>query len=200
MKGLCIGTGNWGRIAARAAAQMEKMTGVPCVVVDRVDNNLVHSSWHKLNLLRDHPGETLLIFDADMWCAQAWDPAAHATTGLAMASEPKNGSVRLECELYHIPVAQYCNAGLIIADERAKEVFAAAKRLHPQYGRWLEQTGLNRVIVEQKFPLHQLPLAYNRHIDPNLSLEEIVEMVAINKHLAGPKTLQRLHEVFDALE
>lgn len=200
MKGLCIGTGEWRRVAARAAAQMEHMTGVPCSVVDRVDNNLVHSSWHKLNLLRDHPGESLLIFDADLWCAQPWDPQIYADTGLAMVPEPPTEQVKLECALYHVPVGRYCNGGLIIADGRSSEVFAAAKRLHPYYGRWLEQTGMNHEIHARGFPLRVMPTACNRMIDAGQPLADIAGVAAINKHFAGPKALQRLHDVFDALD
>lgn len=200
MIGLCIGTGDWYRVALRAAAQMEKMTGVSCRVVDRVDNNLAHSSWHKLNLLRDYPDETLFIFDADIWCGQIWDPWLYTGTGLAMVREPLIPSVRLECALYHIPIASYYNGGLLIADHRAKELFASAKRLHPSYGRWLEQTALNHEIAVAKFPVQSMPGNCNVLVDPDLSIEEILATPAANLHFAGRKTVQRLHDIFDALE
>jgi hypothetical protein len=200
MKGLCIGTGDWFWVARRAAAQMAKMTGLPCDVVDRVDSNLVHSSWHKLNLLRDYPGETLLIFDADIWCTQPWQPQDFAASGLAMVPEAGVPSIRLECALYGLQVGRYCNGGLLIVDARARDVFAAAKRLHPQYGLWMEQTAVNRCISDANFPLQLMPRSLNWLVDPGLSLAEIGATPATNLHFAGHKTTQRLHAIFDGLE
>jgi len=209
MIGLTIGTGTWYTLAQRAAARMEAMTGIKCSVIDRVDSNLVHSSWHKLNLLRDYPGEALFIFDADMWCMKEWDPMDFAPVhrdsdlspfkGLAMVPELPTPPVIMESRLYHIPVAQYHNGGLIIADERAKPVFAAAKKLHPNYGSWLEQTPINHVVAANKFPIVSLPRTYNTMLSASLTPEAIREADAVNVHFAGRKTGERLHEIYDAL-
>jgi hypothetical protein len=200
MIGLCIGTGEWLRVAQRAAARMEKMTGIPCRVVDRVDANLQHSSWHKLNLLRDYPDEELFIFDADIWCARPWWPRAYLETGLAMVPELPTYAVRLECALYHIPIDRYFNGGVIIADQRAAEIFAATKKLHPTYGLWLEQTGLSHTIAAQGFPVQEMPVACNCLLDPAQTIAQIAATPATNMHFAGRKTVARLHEIFDALE
>jgi hypothetical protein len=203
MIGLCIGTGSWFKLAQRAAGQMESMTGIPCRVVDRVDSNLAHPSWHKLNLLRDYPGETLFIFDADMWCLQEWSPLMWAGQtvfhGLAMVPEPVIPSVRMESRLYHIPIGRYCNTGLLIVDERAKEVFAAAKKLHPSYGSWLEQTSIVATVEHTKFPALHMPQCYNTLI-PSVNTPDVVRSYgATVAHFAGVKTVERLHELFDAL-
>lgn len=201
MIGLCIGTGDWRHVAMRAANQMEAMTGIVCGVVDRVDSDLKHPSWHKLNLLRDNPDEQLLIFDADMWCARPWDPRAYTATGLAMVPEvPNHPPVVLECALYHVPPGRYCNGGLIIADDRARDVFAQTKHLHPRYGRWLEQTGLNHTIQALGFPLQLMPLELNCQLDAYQPLADIAAAPATNLHFSGRKTVARLHEIFDALE
>jgi hypothetical protein len=200
IRGFCIGTGEWAHVAMRAALQMEAMTGVTCQVVDRVDSNLRHSSWHKLNLLRDYPGETLLIFDADLWCTRPWRPQDFAGTGLAMVPEPPTRAVRLECALYHVPETRYFNGGLIIADARAREVFAAAKKLHPNYGSWLEQTALNHNIAALRYPITPMPWTLNFLLSASLPIDEIRGTQETNLHFAGPKTVPRLHEIFDALE
>lgn len=200
MIGLCIGTGEWYRVAVRAAARMEQMTGVPCRVIERVDGNLAHASWHKLNLLRDYPGETLFIFDADIWCLAPWDPRAYTATGLAMVRDRSTFEVRVECALYHIPPDRYHNAGLMIADERAREVFAAAKRLHPRYGRWLEQTAVNHEAHARGFPVQAMPFTLNSQIDAAEPVAELAASPAVNLHFSGRKTVARLHEIFDALE
>lgn len=204
MTGLCIGTGAWYKVAQRAARQMEAMTGIPCRVIDRVDSNLVHPSWHKLNLLRDYPGETLFIFDADMWCMQEWGPEFLLRdigfSGLAMVPEPVIPRVRLESTLYHIPQGSYFNAGLIIADSRAKEVFAATKKLHPSYGSWYEQTGLAHNIAAMQFPVTHLPETYNTLVPATATAEAIRATGCAIAHFAGTKTVERLHELFDALE
>lgn len=207
MTGLCIGTGSWYKLAQRAAARMEAMTGIPCQVIDRVDSNLVHPSWHKLNLLRDYPGETLFIFDADMWCMRQWSPIMWAGVkkmdgapdfhGLAMVPEPVIPRVRLESTLYHIPIGRYCNTGLVICDSRAKEVFAAAKKLHPSYGSFLEQTGIN--YCAKDFPVTHLPETYNTLVPATATAEAIKATGCTIAHFAGTKTVERLHELFDAL-
>jgi len=176
---------------------MEAMTGIPCHVIDRVDSNLVHPSWHKLNLLRDYPGETLFIFDADMWCMEEWQPLAFRHDGLAMVPEPVIPRVRLESTLYHIPIGRYANTGLLIVDERAKGVFAAAKKLHPSYGSFLEQTGIN--YCAKDFPVTHLPATYNTLVPATATAEAIKATGCTVAHMAGTKTVERLHELFDAL-
>lgn len=203
MIGLTIGTGSWYKVAQRAAARMEAMTGIPCKVIDRVDSNLAHPSWHKLNLLRDYPGETLFIFDADMWCMEDWRPELVTDgphfPGLAMVPEPVIPRVRLEATLYHIPPGSYFNAGLIIADSRAKDVFAATKKLHPSYGSWYEQTGLAHNIAAMQFPVTHLPATYNTLVPAAATAEAIKATGCTVAHFAGSKTVERLHELFDAL-
>ena len=203
MTGLTIGTGSWYKLAQRAAARMELMTGIPCKVVDRVDSNLAHPSWHKLNLLRDYPGETLFIFDADMWCMKEWGPEFLIKdigwSGLAMVPEPVTPIVKMESLLYHIPLGRYCNAGLLIADERAKEVFAAAKKLHPSYGQFLEQTSLVHCVEAMQFPVTHLPQTYNTLVNPAWDAAAIRATGCTVAHMAGKKTVERLHELFDAL-
>ena len=212
MIGLCIGTGTWYRLAKRAAERMESMTGIECRVIDRVDSNLVHPSWHKLNILRDYPGETLFIFDADMWCMKEWSPM-HAIggdqelgelkdecwSGLAMVPEPIIPSVRMESILYHIPLGRYCNTGMIIVDSRAKDVFAAAKKLHPHYGSWIEQTGINHCAHAMKFNVTYMPQCYNTLIPAANHPDMIRGYGATVAHFAGGKTVDRLHELYDAL-
>jgi hypothetical protein len=206
MIGLTIGTGSWYKVAQRAAARMASMTGLECHVVNRVDSNLAHPSWHKLNLLRDYPGETLFIFDADMWCMKEWDPTYYTDPdhgadfpGLAMVPEPVIPRVRLESVLYHIPIGRYCNTGLLVADARAKEVFAAAKKLHPSYGSWLEQTSLVATVESMRFPVTHLPATYNTLVPAAASVEAIRATGATVVHMAGTKTVERLHELFDSL-
>lgn len=199
MIGLCIGTGEWSGVAARAAARMQLMTGIECHVISHVPPSLTHASWHKLNLL-NYFTERLLIFDADIWCTREWDVGDYLETGLAMVPEPQHRSLALECDLYHVPRTAYCNAGLMIVDHRAKEVFAETMKLHPRYGSWLEQTALNHVIHARHFPLQQMPRALNTLVEPGLPLAEIRQQTATNLHFAGPKTLPRLHEIFDAME
>lgn len=213
MIGVCIGTGTWYKLAKRAAERMEAMTGIPCRVIDRVDSNLVHPSWHKLNLLRDYPGETLFIFDADMWCMKRWDPedvlinddgalgelVPECWSGLAMVPEPVIPSVRMESMLYHIPIGRYCNTGMIIVDSRAKDVFAAAKKLHPHYGSWIEQTGINHCAHAMKFNVTYMPQCCNTLIPAANHPDMIRGYGATVAHFAGGKTVDRLHELYDAL-
>lgn len=200
MIGLTIGTGDWKGVAERSAAQMQKMTGIECHVISKVDKDLVHPSWHKLNLLRDHAGESLLIFDADIWCQKRWNPASFLSRGIAMAPEPRNASIAKETALYGLPAGKYYNAGLIICDNRSREVFHETKKLHPYYGTWLEQTALNRVIMELGTKVTELPLTYNHLISVEIETKRLKQIHSTNLHFAGRKTVAQLHAVFDALE
>lgn len=200
MIGLTIGTGEWKGVAERSAAQMQKMAGLECHVISKVDKELVHPSWHKLNLIRDNPGQTLLIFDADIWCQKRWNPAIFASRGMAMAPEPQNASIAKETALYGLPVGKYYNAGLMIVDGRSRQVFHEAKKLHPHYGTWLEQTALNRVLVELKTPITELPLTYNHLVSIEVEPKQLKQLHSTNLHFAGRKTVAQLHAVFDGLE
>jgi len=200
MIGLTIGTGDWKGVAERSAAQMQKMTGIECHVISKVDKDLVHPSWHKLNLLRDYAGESLLIFDADIWCQKRWNPASFLSRGIAMAPEPQNASIAKETALYGLPAGKYYNAGLLIVDGRSRQVFHEAKKLHPYYGTWLEQTALNRVIMELGAAITELPLTYNHLVSIETEPKQLKQLHSANLHFAGRKTVTQLHAVFDGLE
>jgi hypothetical protein len=200
MIGLTIGTGEWKGVAERAAAQMQAMTGIECFVIDQVDKRLVHPSWHKLNLIGGYPGNTYLIFDADIWCCKRWNPQDFEFRGLAMVAELDNPTVFRERQLYGIPQGKYYNAGLIICDSRCRELFAQTMKLHPRYGNWLEQTGLNRTILDLKQPITELPLTYNHLVDINHDAATLKALHSVNLHFAGRKTVQQLHAVYDQLQ
>lgn len=200
MIGLTIGTGDWRGVAERSAAQMQRMTGIECHVISKVDKDLVHPSWHKLNLLREYPWQGLLIFDADIWCQKRWNPAPFTKRGVAMAPERQNPAIAKETALYGLPVGKYYNAGLIICDGRSREVFHEAKKLHPHYGTWLEQTALNRVLMEKKAHVTELPETYNHLVSIDLDPNQLKQLHSTNLHFAGRKTVAQLHAMFDALE
>lgn len=200
MIGLTIGTGDWRAVAERSAAQMQAMTGIECHVVDKVDSRLVHASWHKLNLLRDYPGQTLLIFDADIWCQKRWRPHDWLSRGLAMAPEVVNAPIEKESALYGLSASHYYNAGLLICDNRCRELFHDAMKLHPRYGTWLEQTALNRAIIDLKQPITELPQTYNHLVSIDLPADKLKALHSTNLHFAGRKTVQQLHAVYDQLQ
>lgn len=200
MIGLTIGTGEWKGVAERAAAQMQAMTDIECFVIDKVDKGLVHPSWHKLNLLRDYPNEALLIFDADIWCCKGWRPIDFFDRGLAMVAEMDTAPVFKERQLYGIPQGKYYNGGLIICDSGCRELFAQTMKLHPRYGTWLEQTGLNRTILDLKQPIMELPTTYNHLVDITHDAATLKALHSVNLHFAGRKTVQQLHAVYDQLQ
>jgi len=203
MIGLTIGTGEWKVVAERAAAQMQAMTGIECRVIDRVPNTLSHPSWWKMSLLDTRPTLNpiqVLIFDADIWCCKRWNPQDFVGRGLAMVAELDNPAVERERQLYGIPQGKYYNAGLIICDSRCRELFAQTMKLHPRYGNWLEQTGLNRTILDLKQPITELPMTYNHLVDINHDAATLKALHSVNLHFAGRKTVQQLHAVYDQLQ
>jgi hypothetical protein len=163
----------------------------------------VHPSWHKLNLIRDYPGEDLFIFDADMWCLKEWNPAQWPKGDDVIALAPDhnhNTNVRIESQLYHIPPGGYYNTGLLIVRPGAKELFAEAKKVHPVYGSWLEQTSTVSAIHRMKIPHTVMPRQYNGMLPIAMPAREVAGSGVVVAHFAGRKDPPQLMAMFDALE
>lgn len=196
MLGITIGTGDWGPVAEAAAARMQEMTGCLTTIIRNDDSRFAHPSWNKLFL-----NGPCFFFDADIWCMKRWNPQEllDRYQRTLMLPERPHTAIKTECQLYGIPLDSYYNAGLIIMTGNEGPLFENAFSRHPTYGRWLEQTSLNRSVVELKWQVQPLPDAYNRMVRIETPVEKLRMEQAINLHFAGPKTPAQLLEVYKQL-
>lgn len=183
MKGYTIGTGKWRKVAEYAAARMQEMTGVDCSVWTP-RKEWVHPSWAKCEI----PIETdTLIFDADVWCMSPWNPSGSEwTMPIAGVVEPANPAVDLECQLYGIKRSEYFNGGLVVVAAGAWDMLPTVAQYHPRYGRWLEQTAMNKVFAGRA---GAIPDPYNHLLRANREPMDVASLRAhgaINLHFTGP--------------
>jgi len=198
IQGITFGVGTpWDRVAAVAASQMQKMTGVEChVITSRTSKS--HPSWEKCRAFQYLPkADVLVVFDADIFCLRPWSPLQmwqKAGRRLCLVHEPPNALTQNECRLYGLDANSYCNGGLYIAGKKEDQNFLESVRedYWPQYGSWLEQTGLNKHIQLKAHPIAPLPLIYNQLVNAPLEGEALQQRVTtlrrspcVNAHFAG---------------
>jgi hypothetical protein len=109
-----------------------------------------------------------------------------------VGDRPELPEVRNEAEAYGIAPARYVNAGMWVLHRSHRGLLDAAKPYAPQYGRWLEQTALNRALALADSPHFQLPRAYNTLVPgPAWPAPETLRAQGIiNAHLCTPHAPQ----------
>lgn len=176
MIGVTIGIGRlWPEIAARSARRMQKMTGLRCIVIDGARRvgaperlpEVVHPSWLKCHITRIFPTEhRFLVFDADIFCLSHWDPEAlFAETRKSFCAVPDRNlpAVYKECCEHQLPFPDwYVNGGLLMFNRKHEAIWDEVWNKHPRYGRWLEQTALNKAIQESGIDVCRLPRVFNQ--------------------------------------
>lgn len=189
MLGVVVGIGPvWQECAEEAARRMRRYTGLECAVVSDYPANVqlppdANPSWLKL-WVQEHlfPGEDLLLFDADLFCLKPWDPVEalgshdlawvlakpfHVQGGFSL---PK---LKQECERYDLDIDRYSNCGLIIIKSSCT-VLRDSRKFCPDYGSWLEQTGVNRSAQDRPdLDIRLLPPAYNWTIPSRAWLTDV---------------------------
>lgn len=171
-----IGKG-WKECGDVARFQMEKMTGVPCVLIDQWPDweglpevpvpmkpgMPFNPSWLKLWAQENFPGEDLLIFDSDIVSCKPWDPVAMLDGyDFVFAREYVHQPLYREARELDFDPFRYGNCGLMIIKADCK-VLEEARQHFPEYGTWLEQTAVNKVLQEHpEVRVRLLPRAYNR--------------------------------------
>ena len=191
MQAITIGVGPYLKLAEYSAARMEEMTGLEVMVLTDYHMkglNITHPAWLKL-WAYDFAGHTdIMIFDADVWCMKEWSPeSALADSSLAVVRDELSTAVIAECDLYGIGRGNYFNAGLLIADSDQR-IFQEARKYAPKYGKWLEQTALNRESWIQQVCPNYLPRAYNRLLWPgadSYDSEYLNRLNVVNLHFAS---------------
>jgi hypothetical protein len=211
MIGLTIGIGGlWPEIAARSARRMEKMTGIKCYAFKATTAGINHPSWLKCKLMDFYPkvGD-FLVFDADIFSMQVWSPQTifQEMKGAFCAVPDRNHKIVLdECQEHNLPFPDwYINGGLMMFSRAHKPLWDAVFAKHPKYGRWLEQTALNKSIQELGVEVCRLPRVFNTL--PNLDatgswydLDAMRKSGVVNFHMAdlggdGTKILELQKEL-----
>lgn len=168
MIGVTIGIGKgWQELATAAARRMEDWAGLPCVVIDQDTIGCAHPSWLKCHIPAMFPhDDEFLVFDADILCVREWDPAAlFETLGRPFMAVPEPGTnpeVMEECRKWQLAFPDsYLNCGLLIFGREHAPVLDATWAYHPHGGAWLEQSALNRSLVDSGVEICRLPRRYN---------------------------------------
>lgn len=198
MIALTIGTGKWAKLARYSADRMHEMTGMEVDVIgDGFANNypdISHPAWLKC-FYRDLTGDNdVMLFDADLFAMKEWQPERLWSGRMMVVPDENSREVYNECQLYQIGYGNYFNTGLIIGPEHVADAFA----YHPQYGRWNEQTAINKVVWDAQLCPTFLPRAYNRLLWPNMDSyepEALMEMGAVNLHFASIGDPDKIMEV-----
>ncbi len=213
--------GLWPEIARNAAARMEQATGLLCYVVgDRTVGRIIfntasepasvitdtyndgwpeviHPSWMKCHLLKLFPREQdFLVFDADIVCMEAWAPEDLFVNKLkrtfTAVPDRNHRIVYDECTAHSLPFPDwYINGGLLMFSREHAPLWDAVSAKHPRYGRWLEQTALNKSIQELGLEVARLPRIFNclPHLDTqcrnsSFNLQQLHDRGVINFHFA----------------
>lgn len=190
MIGITIGIGEgWNHVAVRAAAQMEKMTGIYCeAITEWPFQQPVHPSWLKCHLMEHYPAaHDFLIFDADIFCLRPWKPAElFEALGKRFCAVPdrNNTDVYHECAGFNLPFPDwYVNGGLLMFSREHAPVWEAVWKRHPRYGSWLEQTALNEALFKLKVDVARLPRLFNQ-LPNGETVEAMDARGVINFHFA----------------
>ena len=167
MIGVTIGTGAWKAQAEATARRMEAMTGLPCVVIEADEYGCDHPSWLKCHVHRIFPKiDSFLVFDADILPLRPWDPESlFKMNGRAFMGAPEpnaSPAVRAECEAWGLGYPDiYLNCGLLIFGREHAPVWDRTWSRHPNGGLWMEQTALNRALIDEAVEVCRLPRRFN---------------------------------------
>lgn len=168
MIAVTIGVGEgWKELAERSALQMAAMTGLETRVIDVDDYGCAHPSWLKCHVHRIFPEEdSFLVFDADVLAIRGWDPEemfeVMRRPFMAVPEPNANPTLMAECRKWAIGGPDvYVNGGFLIYGREHGYIWDRTWARHPHGGSWLEQTALNRSILDSYMEVCRLPRHFN---------------------------------------
>ncbi len=124
MIAVTIGIGEaYKKLAEHAARAVHEMTGLKTLILDDqhfTRSGLPHPHHLKLRLFDLVNDDTIMFFDSDMVCLNAWNPQrfAKADSVVAVVERPVPTILRI-CQAWDIPWHEYFNAGLMILNRRS---------------------------------------------------------------------------------
>lgn len=168
MIGVTIGIGEkWAKLAHATARRMAHTTGLQCHVIEADEFACAHPSWLKCHIHRIFPEEdSFLLFDADILPLRKWNPEGLFRSlrrpFLAVPEPNANPHLIQECADWQLGFPDvYINGGLLIYGREHGFVWDRVWSMHPNGGRWLEQTALNRALADECVELCRLPRHFN---------------------------------------
>ena len=197
MIGFCIGVGEgWDKCAQWACKRMVQMTGIECIPIHHLSKSWTTPSWGKLEIathIHKHANghNIYMIFDADILPMKPWRPRElfiNQGRKFLAARDVDSIVVMDECKRYDIPMGEYYNAGLMIFGSEHLHVFDTAATRHPTYGRWQEQTAINKALQDTNTNVIPLPRAYNTLLWPDKDSykpNDLINQHAVNLHCAS---------------
>jgi hypothetical protein len=178
--GLTIGVGVFEGLASDMARRNAAVFGVDWEVVrvaPVVGVREWHPSWWKLWAFDLFPeAEGIMYLDADIVARSSW-PLEDLCGGFSAVRDlPYRRVHENECALYELDPACYINGGAWFCRREHAEVLERARAMGPNYGSWLEQTALNRALLDTPGALHLLPQTFNHlaHGRPDLVPRDVV--------------------------
>ena len=191
MTGITIGTGNWKNLAEYSADRMSEMTDADVMVLgdDEANRHKVpHPAWLKCYINHYTNDHEVIVFDADLFCMREWNPCLFTDKcDMAVVKDEDSQPVYQECQLYDIGFGNYFNSGMMLFGDGVHVITGAINYL-PSYGRWNEQTAINKVIWDRRMCPMYLPRAYNRLLWPgvdNYDPEALKDLGVVNLHFAS---------------
>lgn len=196
MIGITIGIGDgWEEAAETSAYMMERRTGCDCIVIKHDPIGLHHPSWLKTRIWDFVPNgvDEIFFFDADFLSNQPWNPTvlfSDLQRRFLAVPDVNSQAVFNECQRHGLPFPDsYINAGFFICGREHRPVLESVhSKFYPQYGSWLEQTGLNRALLESGTEVVRLPRTFNTLLWPGVddySPESLRKRLEINIHTAS---------------
>lgn len=174
------------------ADRMRTMTGVECTVwfewQDARREILSNPSWMKCHIIEEFGvlAAPFLVFDADILPMRPWNPEALYRGRFTGVAEAPNTMIRQECNAYGMRQDRYINGGLLMFDASHRSIWDETWSRHPHYGRWLEQTSLNKSLDGKAVTL--LPHAFNTLLQQegeDLTPEGLKARPEVNLHMCG---------------
>lgn len=170
MMAVTIGIGpRWRALAELAAETVREQTGLPTRILGEEDlrNASVEKPHHlKFRLFDLLPeADALLYFDADTIFLRPWDPRAllDGSYWIAVADRASHESVTQDAEQIGMPVGEYFNSGLFIANREHHAALLHKALYYEGHFRSIfhDQTALNAARHRARIPLRLLPREYN---------------------------------------
>ena len=174
MIAVTIGIGDgWKQAATRAAARVQEMTELAVHIIDRNDFGAAHPAWLKLKIPEMFPAhDEFFYFDSDILMLRHWlAREMFEAMGRPFMAVPDVNSLPVlrECQAFQLPFPDwYVNSGLFVFGREHRPVLDAAWARHPSYGTWLEQTALNRALIDTRTEVCRLPRTFNTLLWPGV--------------------------------
>ena len=233
MIGVTIGIGKWREAAVIAAAQMGRHTGLSSIVITEHQGAVIehkykstlgeftvcergggtpaveHPSWLKCHIGTLCPEEKeFLVFDADVLCLHQWDPVGlfrQLGRRFMAVADDNSAPVYHECLEHHLPFPDwYVNGGLTIFGREHLSVWAEVWKRHPRYGRWLEQTALNKALQKTETEVVRLPRSFNylaHYGKPGNGIRKFSEITNLHFCSVGdPDQIRSLQDIYMMLK